>query len=64
MNNTPENVLSKVRKNYLNLKEFDPEDIGKKSSAAKCLCIWALSVSKFQIVLKKVEPKKKKFEEV
>lgn len=61
---TPESVLTKVRNNYLKLKEFDPEEVGKKSSAAKCLCIWALSVSKFQIVLKKVEPKKKKFEEV
>ena len=61
---TPENVLAKVRKNYLSLKEFEPEDIGKKSSAAKCLCIWAIAVSRFQIILKKVEPKKRKFEEV
>lgn len=61
---TPENVLSKVRKTYLTLPEFEPIDVGKKSMAAKCLCIWALSVSKFQIVIKKVEPKKKKYEEV
>jgi dynein heavy chain len=45
--NTPDNVLAKVRKNYLSKKEFDPEDVGKKSAAAKCLCIWAVSVSKF-----------------
>ena len=44
---TPESVLTKVRNKYLKLKEFDPEDIGKKSSAAKCLCVWSLSVSKF-----------------
>ena len=44
---TPESVLSKVRTKYLKLKEFDPEEVGKKSSAAKCLCMWALSVSKF-----------------
>jgi len=61
---TPESVLAKVRKNYLALPEFDPADVGKKSMAAKTLCIWCLSVSKFQIVIKKVEPKKKKFEEV
>lgn len=44
---TSESILSKVRKNYLAKKEFDPEDVGKKSSAAKCLCVWALSCSKF-----------------
>jgi len=61
---TSEAVLAKVRKNYLSLAEFDPVDVGKKSGAAKVLCIWCLSVSKFQLVIKKVEPKKKKFEEV
>jgi len=61
---TSEATLAKVRKNYLTLPEFEPGDVGKKSLAAKCLCIWALSVSRFQIVIKKVEPKKKKFEEV
>jgi len=64
VSNTPESVLNKVRKNYLAKKEFDPEDVGKKSSAAKSLCIWCIAVSKFQIVTKKVEPKKRKFEEV
>ena len=44
---TPESILSKVRKNYLAKKDFDPEDVGKKSTAAKCLCVWAISVSKF-----------------
>jgi dynein heavy chain len=44
---TPESVLSKVRTKYLKLKEFDPEDVGKKSSAAQCLCMWCISVSKF-----------------
>jgi dynein heavy chain len=38
--------------------------VGKKSQAAKCLCQWAISVSRYQIVLKKVEPKKRKFDEV
>jgi dynein heavy chain len=61
---TPESVLAKVRKSHLNLPEFNPADVGKQSQAAKVLCSWALSVSKFQIVIKKVEPKKKKYEEV
>ena len=44
---TPESVLNKVRNTYLKLKEFDPEDVGKKSLAARCLCVWCLSVSKY-----------------
>lgn len=44
---TPESVLSRVRTKYLKLKEFDPEEVGKRSSAAKCLCMWCISVSKF-----------------
>jgi dynein heavy chain len=44
---TPESVLAKVRKSHLSRTEFDPVDVGKKSGAAKVLCIWALSVSKF-----------------
>lgn len=61
---TPESALAKLRKQYLALPEFEPNDVGTKSKAAKLLCIWCISVSKFQIVLKKVEPKKKKYEEV
>ncbi len=44
---TPESALQKLRKNYLALAEFDPVDVGSKSKAAKCLCIWCISVSKF-----------------
>jgi len=44
---TAESVLTKVRKNYLSLAEFEPNDVGSKSKAAKVLCIWCLSVSKF-----------------
>jgi dynein heavy chain, axonemal len=44
---TPESVLKKVRDKYLKLKEFEPESVGSKSQAAKCLCIWCISVSKF-----------------
>jgi hypothetical protein len=44
---TPETVLSKVRKQFLSKPEFNSEEVGKKSQAAKCLCVWAISVSKF-----------------
>jgi dynein heavy chain len=61
---TSEKILEKVRKQYLSRPEFDPKIIEKASVAAKVICIWCGAVSKFQIVIKKVEPKKKKYEEV
>ena len=56
----PESLLTKIRKKYLNDADFEPEGVGKISGAAKSLCIWAISVSKYQIVVKKIEPKKQK----
>ena len=44
---TSEKILANLRKNWLARPEFEPGDVGKKSLAAKCLCIWAMSVSKF-----------------
>lgn len=44
--------------------EFNPQDVGSKSQAAKALCIWCISTDKFSKVLKKVEPKRKKYAEV
>ena len=55
-----EKLLTKLRKNWLSLKEFDPEDVGKKSMAAKSLCVWCIASSKFQKVWKDVEPKRQK----
>jgi len=60
----PEALLNKIRKKYLSDPDFEPEGVGKISGAAKSLCLWAISVSKYQIVVKKVEPKKKKLAEV
>jgi len=61
---TPEKWLERVRKNYLAKKEFDPEDVGKKSFAAKSMCMWVKALNNYSIVVKKVEPKKAKFNEV
>ena len=61
---TPEKVLEKVRNNYISKPEFDPEDVGKKSVAAKSMCIWARALNNYSIVLKVVEPKKKRHAEV
>ena len=61
---TPEKWLENVRKNYLSKKEFDPEDVGKKSLAAKSMCLWVKALNNYSFVLKHVEPKKQKFNEV
>jgi dynein heavy chain len=55
---TPEKLLEKVRNNYIAKKEFDSEDVGKKSVAAKSMCIWVRALDKYQKVLKKVGPLK------
>lgn len=61
---TPEKWLERVRKNYLAKKEFDPEDVGKKSLAAKSMCMWVKALNNYSIVVKKVEPKKARYNEV
>lgn len=61
---TPERTLDKVRNNYIQKKEFDPEDVGKKSVAAKTMCIWVRALNNYSRVIKIVEPKKKKYIEV
>ena len=59
--NLPEQRLIRLRK-VLALKEFDPEIIGHKASAAKPLAMWCRAVSTFAIVFKKIEPKRKEKE--
>ena len=57
MKKTPESVFNKVRSKYLSRPDFEPDSVGSKSQAAKCLCIWVISCCKYQIVLKNVAPK-------
>jgi len=61
---TSEAVLNKLRNGYLKNPEFNPQEVGSKSQAAKALCIWCISTDKFSKVIKKVEPKRKKYAEV
>ena len=61
---TSEKVWKKARDGYINKPNFEPAEIKKSSIAASALCIWACACSKFQIVTKKVAPKKAKYAEV
>lgn len=60
-----EKVWKKARDKYINIKpDFEPSEVLKVSKAAAALCTWAVACSRYQIVVKKVAPKKKKLAEV
>ncbi|EKX36467.1 hypothetical protein GUITHDRAFT_97557 [Guillardia theta CCMP2712] len=57
--NLNESMLSKVSK-YTSKPEFDPEQVGKQSGAAKSLCLWVRAMVVYGRVAKNVAPKKAK----
>ena len=59
-----EKVWKKARDGWINKPQFDPVECRKVSLAAAALCTWAVACSRYQIVVKKVAPKKKKLAEV
>lgn len=61
---TSEKVWKKARDGYISKPNFDPAEIKKSSVAASALCTWAVACSKYQIVTKKVAPKKALYAEV
>lgn len=54
----------KVRKTYLKDPRFDPVEAAAASAAAANIAKWAQALSEYAIVIKDVEPKKKKYAEV
>jgi dynein heavy chain len=60
----PEAVFVKLRNTYLNRPEYEIKDIFKRSQAASFMATWVIAVNKYQKVLKVVEPKEKKYNEV
>lgn len=62
--NKSERMWKKVRDGWISKPEFEPAAAKKVSQAAASLCIWARATSKYQLVTKKVAPKKAKYEEV
>ncbi|KAG1698535.1 Dynein heavy chain 7, axonemal [Nymphon striatum] len=61
--NIPVHIITKIRKSYTNLEEFNPSVVAKASSAAEGLCMWLLAIEKYEKVLKVVGPKKIKLVE-
>jgi dynein heavy chain len=61
---TSEKIWKKARDGYISKPDFEPNEIKKSSIAASALCVWAVACSKYQIVTKKVAPKKAKYAEV
>lgn len=59
-----EKVWKKARDGWISKPEFDPAEVKKISVSAAALCTWAKAVSRYQIVVKKVAPKKAKLAEV
>ena len=50
--------VKRLKENYLNDSDFDPEKVTRQSVAAKNLCIWVGAVEALFRVEKEVEPKK------
>eukprot|EP00605_Chrysophyceae_sp_TOSAG23-4_P002255 GSChrysophyteH1.ASY1.ANO1.2499.1 assembled CDS len=56
--NIPASRLKKLRKDYINVPEFQPETVEKVSKAGLGLCLWARAMDVYADVAKEVEPKK------
>ncbi len=59
----PESVIKKLRANYLSNPEFEPDKVASKSLAAKSIVKWVKAMNNFYDVQKKVEPKRRRYEE-
>merc|ERR1719487_1001653 len=57
------NKLKKFEK-YIKKEEYDPETVGRQSSAAKSLCMWTHAMDTYSKVAKDVAPKKAKLQEM
>ena len=62
--NIGEAKLKKLRKQYINLDEMQPETVQKVSKAGLGLCLWVRAMDVYSDVAKEVEPKKKRLEEM
>ena len=61
---TPDNVFAKCRTNYVSKPEFDVAMVRKQSGAASFMATWVKAVNSYQKVVKVVEPKQRRYNEV
>ncbi len=59
----PENIIKRLRQKYVSSPEFKPEIVATKAFAAKTIVKWVLAMNNLYDVMKKVEPKRKRYEE-
>lgn len=59
-----ESVIQKIRKEYLAKPDFNPATVSRLSVPAGAMCTWIIALSSYQIVYKKIVPKKAKLKEV
>ncbi|XP_014484361.1 PREDICTED: dynein heavy chain 7, axonemal-like [Dinoponera quadriceps] len=57
--NIPEEVIAKIRKDYLTNPDFDPEKMKKVSTACEGLCRWVIAMSEYDEIAKIVAPKRR-----
>lgn len=57
--NIPEEVIAKIRKDYLTNPDFDPDKMKKVSMACEGLCRWVIAMSEYDEIAKIVAPKKR-----
>jgi dynein heavy chain len=62
--NIPESRLRKLRKQYINENEMQPEIVQKVSRAGLGLCLWARAMDVYADVAKEVGPKKARLDEM
>lgn len=60
--NIPEEIMNKIRREYLPHKDFKPSVVAKASSAAEGLCKWIIAMDLYDAVAKEVAPKKAKLQ--
>ena len=58
--NIPEDIMTKIRTEYLPHRDFKPNVVAKASSAAEGLCKWVIAMDMYDAVAKEVAPKKAK----
>lgn len=59
-----ESLIQKIRKEYLSKPDFNPATVSRLSVPAGAMCTWIIALSSYQIVYKKIVPKKAKLKEV
>lgn len=59
-----EKLITRIRKDFLSKPEFTVANMSKISVPAGAMCTWVLALSSYQLVYKKIVPKKAKLAEV